>query len=151
MMRTFIFFLARILTQIFLECIFKVSKHTLPFRFVFKSRALTKNYFTSSMFRFFAIACSQIWICRGTQRQFLENICSEDDLKWYYKMALLPILNGFLHWKGHPEFLGAFSFLAEIFEKVSFDPYNFHITRLSARNPNRWKILGDKNMPISTV
>ena len=28
--------------------------------------------------------------------------------------------------------MGAF-FLAEIFEKVSFDPYNFRITRLSAR------------------
>ena len=26
------------------------------------------------------------------------------------------------------------------FEKVSFDPYNFRITRLSARNSNRWKI-----------
>ena len=33
--------------------------------------------------------------------------------------------------KGHLEFLGGF-FLAEIFEKVSFDPYNFQITRLSA-------------------
>ena len=33
--------------------------------------------------------------------------------------------------KGHLEFSGAF-FLAEIFEKVS-DPYNFRITRLSAR------------------
>ena len=30
------------------------------------------------------------------------------------------------------EFSGAF-FLAEIFEKVSFDPYNFRIIRLSAR------------------
>ena len=29
------------------------------------------------------------------------------------------------------EFLGAF-YLAAIFEKVSFDPYNFLITRLSA-------------------
>ena len=33
--------------------------------------------------------------------------------------------------KGHLEFSGAF-FLAYIFEKVSFDPYNFRITRLSA-------------------
>ena len=30
------------------------------------------------------------------------------------------------------KFSGAF-FLAESFEKVSFDPYNFRITRLSAR------------------
>ena len=35
--------------------------------------------------------------------------------------------------KGHLEFSGAF-FLAEIFEQVSFDPYNFRITRLSARS-----------------
>ena len=47
-------------------------------------------------------------------------------------MVLLPIFNGFLPLKGHPEFSGAF-FLAKIFEKVSLDPYNFRITRLSAR------------------
>ena len=35
-------------------------------------------------------------------------------------MVLLPIFNGFLPLKGHPEFSGAF-FLAKIFEKVSFD------------------------------
>ena len=34
--------------------------------------------------------------------------------------------------KGHLELLGAF-FRAEIFEKVSFDPYNSRITKLSAR------------------
>ena len=38
--------------------------------------------------------------------------------------------------QGHPtiilEFSGAF-FLTEIFEKVSLDPYNFRIIRLSAR------------------
>ena len=40
---------------------------------------------------------------------------------------------GFLPLKGrNVEFSGAF-FLAEIFEKVSFDPYNFRITRLSWR------------------
>ena len=49
---------------------------------------------------------------KGTQRQFLE--------------------------KGHLEFSGAF-FLAEIFEKVSFDPYNFWITRLSARKSKQMK------------
>ena len=32
----------------------------------------------------------------------------------------------FYPYKGHLEFLGAF-FLAEIFEKVSFDPYYFRI------------------------
>ena len=47
-------------------------------------------------------------------------------------MVYLPIFKGFLSLKGHLEFLGAF-FLAEIFEKVSFDPYNFRINRLSAR------------------
>ena len=29
--------------------------------------------------------------------------------------------------------------MAEIFEKVSFDPYNFRITRLSARKSERMK------------
>ena len=47
-------------------------------------------------------------------------------------MVRLPIFNVFLRLKGHLEFSGA-SFLAKIFEKVSFDPYNFRITRLSAR------------------
>ena len=46
---------------------------------------------------------------RGIQRQFLENICSEDDLR------------------------------SEIFEKVSFDPYNFRITRRSARKSEQVK------------
>ena len=43
--------------------------------------------------------------------------------------------------------------MAEIFEKVSFDPNNFRITRLSARESeqNDEKFLGDKNMPMSTV
>ena len=53
-------------------------------------------------------------------------------------MVLLPIFNGFLPIKGHLEFWGAF-FLAEIFEKVSFDPYNFRITRLSARISEQMK------------
>ena len=35
-------------------------------------------------------------------------------------------------------FSGAF-FLAEIFEKVSFDPDNFRITRLSARKSEQMK------------
>ena len=47
-------------------------------------------------------------------------------------MVYFPIFKGFLPLKGHLEFSGTF-FLAEIFEKVSFDPYSFRITRLSAR------------------
>ena len=39
---------------------------------------------------------------------------------------------------------------AEIFEKVSFDPYHvFGSLDFQLGNPN--KFLGDKNMPISTV
>ena len=98
-------------------------------------------------------------LTRGTQRQFLENICSENDLRsrifgiFVVKfLACLPLLGcPFLTEKGHLEFSGAF-FLAEIFEKVTFDPDYFRITRLSARKSERMKkFLGDKNMPISTV
>ena len=53
-------------------------------------------------------------------------------------MVLLPIFNGFLPEKDHLEFSGAF-FLAEIFEKEGFDPYNFRITRLSARKSEQMK------------
>ena len=49
-------------------------------------------------------------------------------------MVELPIFNGYLDLK----FSGAF-FLAEIFEKVSLDPYNFRITRLSARKSEQIK------------
>ena len=42
--------------------------------------------------------------------------------------------------------------MAEIFEKVSFDPYNLRITRLSARKSEQMKtFLENKNMPLSTV
>ena len=43
--------------------------------------------------------------------------------------------------------------MAEIFIKVSFDPYNFRITKLSARKSELTdeKFVGDKNMAISTV
>ena len=86
---------------------------------------------------------------RGTQRQFSENICSEDDFKARISgtfdvkfLACLPLLGfsniEFLPLKGHLEFLGAF-FLAEIFEKLSFDLYNFRITRLSARKSKQMK------------
>ena len=53
-------------------------------------------------------------------------------------MVQLPIFSVFLPYKGHLEFSGVF-FLAEIFEKVSFDPYNFRITRLSARKSEQMK------------
>ena len=96
----------------------------------------------------------------GTQRQFLENICSEDDLRSrifgtfvvkfiaslsllgfsnIQKMVLLPIFNGFFPLKGHLEFSGSSLFIAKIFEKVSFDHYNFRITRLSARKSEHIK------------
>ena len=97
---------------------------------------------------------------RGTQRQFSENVCSEDDLrsrifetfvvnflfachsqnfrtskKWYN----CPFLTDFQPKKVTLEFSGAF-FLAETFEKASFDPYNFRImTRLSARKSEQMK------------
>ena len=42
--------------------------------------------------------------------------------------------------------------MAEIFEKVRFDPYNFRIGRLSVRKSEQMKkFVGDKNMPIPTV
>ena len=53
-------------------------------------------------------------------------------------MVLLPTFNGFLREKDDLEFLGDF-FLAETFEKVSFDSYNFRITRLSARKSEQVK------------
>ena len=53
-------------------------------------------------------------------------------------MVQLPFFNGFLPWKGHLEFSEAF-IPAEIFEKVSFGPYNFRITRLSARKSEQMK------------
>ena len=56
----------------------------------------------------------------------------------------MPIFNGFLPQKGHVEFSGAF-FLAEIFEKISFDPYNFRITSLSARKSEQMKNFGGIN------
>ena len=53
-------------------------------------------------------------------------------------MVLLSIFYGFLPQKGHLEFSGAL-FLAEVLEKVSFDPYNFRITRLSPRKSEQMK------------
>ena len=45
---------------------------------------------------------------------------------------------GFLPYKGHLEFSGAF-FLPEICERVSFNPYNFRITSFSARKSEQMK------------
>ena len=54
------------------------------------------------------------------------------------------MFNEFLPQKGHLEFSWAF-FLGEIFEKVSFDPYNFW------KSEQMKSFIGDKNMAISTV
>ena len=51
---------------------------------------------------------------------------------------MIAHFKGFLPQKAHLKFSGDF-FLAEIFEKVSFDPYNFRITRLSARKSEHMK------------
>ena len=67
-------------------------------------------------------------------------------------MVYMPIifLMDFFPKKVTLEFLGAF-FLAKIFKKVRFDPYNFQITKLSARKSEQIKIFRDKNMPTSTI
>ena len=54
--------------------------------------------------------------------------------KWYD----CPLKTDFYPKKGHLEFLGAF-FLAEIFETVGIDPYNFRITRRLARKSEQMK------------
>ena len=41
--------------------------------------------------------------------------------------------------KRSPRIFGSLFFLAEIFEKLSFDPYNFRITRLSAKKSEQMK------------
>ena len=56
----------------------------------------------------------------------------------HLKNGIIAYFNGFLPYKGHLEFSGAF-FRAGIFEKVSFDPYNFRITRLSAKKSEQMK------------
>ena len=67
---------------------------------------------------------------RGTQHQFSQYICSEDE--WRSRIfetfvVCLPPL-GF-----------SIFFMAEIFEELSFDPYDFRITTLSARKPEQMK------------
>ena len=63
---------------------------------------------------------------RGTQRQFLENIRLEVDLR-------SRIFETFV-----VKFLACLPLL-EFRKKVRFDPYNFHITRLSARKTESMK------------
>ena len=102
---------------------------------------------------------------RGTQRQFLENVCSEGDLRsrifgtFFFVvkfLACLPLL-GFSNppppqkkWYNCPflmdlypkkvtyNFREPFSWL-KFSKKVSFDPYNFWITRLSGRKSEQMK------------
>ena len=110
-------------------------------------------------------------IKQGHPTSISENICSEDDLRSTIFgtvvvkfLACPPVLvfsniekNGIIAYfkrtftlKWTPRIFGI-SFLAEIFDKVSFDPYNFRITRLSARKSEQMKNFeGIKNMPIST-
>ena len=83
-----------------------------------------------------------------------ENLCSEDDLRSRIfgacvvtYLACLPLLgfsniykifNGCWPYKKAPRIFGSL-LLAEIFEKVSFYPYNFRISRLSARKSEQMK------------
>ena len=55
------------------------------------------------------------------------------DFRTYKKWYKCPFLDDFYAKKAHLEFSGAF------FEKVIFDPYNFRITRLSARKSEQMK------------
>ena len=62
---------------------------------------------------------------RGTQRQFLENICSEDDLR---STIFRTFVVKFLACAASPrifenlKFFREPLFLADIYEKLSFDP-----------------------------
>ena len=78
---------------------------------------------------------------RGTQRQFSENICSEDDLRSASPRIFEHPKNGII---AHFQRIftlerSARIFLAEVFQEVSFDPYNFQITRLLARKSEQMK------------
>ena len=112
-------------------------------------------------------------IKHGHPTSISENICSEDDLrstifgtvvvKFLTCLPACPRIfqrrkkNGIIAYfkriftlKWTPRIF-RISFVAEIFEKVSFDPYNFRITRLSARKSEQMKNFeAMKNMPIST-
>ena len=93
----------------------------------------------------------------GTQRQFSEHICSEDDLrsrifgtivvKFLARLRVLGFSNIWKRYncqfltdfypKRSPRIFGSLFFLAEIFEKVSFDTYNFRSPDFQLGNPNR--------------
>ena len=57
---------------------------------------------------------------------------------YHLQNGIIAHFNGFLPQKGHREFSGAF-FLSEIFENIRFYPYNFWISRLSARKSEQMK------------
>ena len=57
-------------------------------------------------------------------------------------MVKLPILTDFYPKKVTYNFREPSVFLAEIFQKVSFDPYNFRIIRLSSRKSEQMKNFG---------
>ena len=59
------------------------------------------------------------------------------------KNGIIALLKQIFTLKRSPRIFGAF-FLAESFEKVSFDPYNFRITRFLARKSEQVKILNTK-------
>ena len=54
------------------------------------------------------------------------------------KNGIIALLKQIFTLKRSPRIFGAF-FLAESFEKVSFDPYNFRITRFLARKSKQVK------------
>ena len=97
--------------------------------------------FNISLNLYLAFYCCT-WECKGI---FTSKCC----YLWlllaeYLASVYLSIFNEFLPQKGHLEFSWAF-FLGEIFEKVSFDPYNFW------KSEQMKSFIGDKIMAISTV
>ena len=86
--------------------------------------------------------CGSYWrVSKGHPTSTLGNICLDDGLRsrvcrifgtFVVKfLACLPL-------KRSPRIFGRV-FLADIFEKASFDPHNFRITRLSARKSEQMK------------
>ena len=76
----------------------------------------------------------------GTTNGFIFQIINSLIESWRVRLTWFDC-NGFLPYKGHLEFSGVF-FLAKTFEKVSFDPYNIRITRISARKSEQMKNFG---------
>ena len=126
------------------------------FHISYRLRQIFKGVFTQYRKVAFRGATKSYSVNRGTQRQFSKNICSEDDWRsrifgtFVVKISCLPASPRiFEHLKNDitahfwriftlkrlPRIFGSlFSSwnFNEIFSwKVSFDPYNFRITRLS--------------------